>query len=124
MSEEQRPCSQHSSFYGWKVEARINANQPVDLGGEIFDSKWRFVRFTKAAHFGVPNPSLYAHALDQCDLFGYEQAQALRWWFHANFPFTSGLETRLASYKVESDVKWLRTSSSICALKCAPTSKG
>lgn len=109
MTDKERPYSHHAQFHGWQVEARLSTDRPANLGEDIFDSQWRTVNFAKVRPpFGVPNSGLHGNILDDCGLYGYETAQALRWWFHANVPFLSGLETRLVSFKVKSDVEWFR----------------
>jgi hypothetical protein len=107
---DEHPQSQHSTFHGWKVEARITGSRPRQIGEDIFDGAWRTVNFVRARApvAGVPNPSINVYALDTCGLYGYEAAQALRWWFHAAEPYASGLETRLVSYKVKSSIEWAR----------------
>lgn len=85
----------------YAVEARYNAASPVSIGEQIFDNRWREVVFPKGP-IGVPGRPWNEQSM-KLRLLGYSQAQALRWWLHAEADSTmSGicLETRLIKYEV------------------------
>jgi len=88
----------NSTRYGWSVEARVSRD-PVALGDQIFDTKWRTVSFVQC-DFGVPTPRFDGgHGL-----FGYAQAQALLWWVHANDEAArsfSSIETRIVKHEIK-----------------------
>lgn len=97
---------------GWAVEARLNGDRPAQWGELLFDNRWRRVSMAKAPpNLGVPYPSFGRGMLEECGLLGYDQAQALRWWLHANAQGNfnlHGLETRLACYEITHRVEWVR----------------
>lgn len=87
---------------GYSVEARYNYTHPVQLGGQLFDNRWRQVEFKESA-IGVPPHGCFSRKLKECGLLGYAAAQALRWWLHAAADAAHGgmcLETRIISHKI------------------------
>lgn len=84
----------------WSVEARHCFSDPVQIGKQLFDERWRTVQFNDA-DFGVP-----VRERDRAQgYFNYAAAQALRWWFHATAEITGGgicLETRLVKHITKS----------------------
>jgi hypothetical protein len=90
--------------YGYVVEARNTCADPVQIGGEIFDNKWRSVNTVQVGDgVGVPAPR-YNKRLAEHGLLGYAAAQAIRWWFHASaesvgFGYVC-LETRIIKCKL------------------------
>jgi len=88
---------------GYTVEARYSYNNPVQIGGQLFDNRWRQVSFEKS-EIGIPSAPRYQHHVIEHGLLGYTAAQALRWWLHAQADAdgVSGLclETRLISHKI------------------------
>ena len=87
----------------YSVEARHSEIQePIQLNDQIFDGLWREVKF-KASPIGVPSDRYYARSLEH-GLLGYEAAQALRWWLHAESRNAIGggycLETRIIAHKI------------------------
>lgn len=90
----------------YTVEARMEYHSPKQINGQLFDNRWRRVSFTALpahlAHMGVPGAGGMMAA--KLDLYSYTQAQALRWWFHANADATFDgicLETRLVKHSVK-----------------------
>ncbi len=90
----------------WSIEARWMYSEPKAFGGQIFDQRWKRVHFDRVnPPVGVPSghPSVL-NVRDTCDLYGYQAAQALRWWFHANAAaawMDTCLETRLVKHKLK-----------------------
>lgn len=88
---------------GWSVEARFTYHEPRQFGKQIFDQRWKSVQFDQVVPpIGVPSgPPSVLGIRDACGLYGYQAAQALRWWFHANAAarWQDGcLETRLVKH--------------------------
>lgn len=87
----------------YTVEARYNYPQPTQIGGQIFDNRWREVKFQDSA-IGVPRCAPFNRRTLEHGLLGYAAAQALRWWLHAaaEADNMSGLclETRIVSHKI------------------------
>jgi len=87
----------------YSVEARCT-HKPKQIGAQIFDANWLTVQFDHVAPpLGVPSgpPSMMR---DKLGLYGYQAAQALRWWFHANAAagWQDGcIETRLVKHEVK-----------------------
>ena len=88
---------------GYTVEARNNFHAPMQIGGQIFDNRWRQVKFEQSA-IGVPICPRYQRHIAEHGMLGYAAAQALRWWLHANAEAGQGmalcLETRIISHKI------------------------
>ena len=86
-----------SSGVVYHVEARSSYHTPQQYAGMLLDQRWQPVSFAQApAPFGVPG-----HSLNNAGKHGfltYEQAQALRWWFHAAESIPACVETRLVAY--------------------------
>ena len=85
----------------YTVEARYAYPQPVEIAGQIFDNRWRQVQFTQGP-ICVPGESFARHR-ELFGMLGYAQAQALRWWLHAEAGTLKGicLETRLIKHKIK-----------------------
>ena len=89
----------------YSVEARFMYDEPKQFGAQIFDQRWKTVQFDRTnPPFGVPtgHPSVLS-VRDACGLYGYQAAQALRWWLHANAAAgwqDTCLETRLVKHKL------------------------
>lgn len=100
--------SRSGTNFGYRVEARNSSLLPPrQVGGQIFDAKWREVIFHKSK-VGVPQTAEHEHELLMSDLLSYPASQALRWWFHALASqelMDTCIETRLVKYKVEYTVK-------------------
>lgn len=94
-------CSGTESAYS--VEARYKYHEPMQLGEQIFDNRWRRVHFRESV-IGVPACASHQRRTKECGLLGYAAAQALRWWVHATAEASAGgalcLETRLVSHKI------------------------
>ena len=88
---------------GYTVEARYNYHSPTQIGGQIFDNRWRQVKFEQSS-VGVPTCPRYQRHVAEQGMLGYAAAQALRWWLHANAVAEQGmalcLETRIISHKI------------------------
>ena len=91
---------------GYTVEARYNFHTPKVIANQIFDNRWRVVRFVKG-DIGVPDGKddcLFDRAYKHGYL-PYASAQALRWWLHAiaiEKGWSGGLclETRLVEHEI------------------------
>lgn len=108
MSAE-KPLYHEGSCAGYSVEARAQGELPQQFGEQIFDNRWRTVQFERARwpQRGVPTDPLWGWHLDECGLYAYHTAQALRHWLHAEH-CTFSLETRLVEHKVHFRVEWQR----------------
>jgi len=91
-----------STTTGYTVEAMCSSD-PQMVNGKIYDKTWRGVPFSKA-EFGVPGSKFHPE-LAEHGLLTYQQAQALRWWFHASGSNESGfglsMETRIVKHTLE-----------------------
>lgn len=108
MSEEKEFPKEGSSHGGtsrcYSVQARCPYS-PREINGVIYTSEWRTIPFEKVPQgFGVPS-ILTSSAAKDFGLLGYEAAQALRWWFHAESKVFSSIETRLVEHMVEYSAK-------------------
>jgi hypothetical protein len=86
----------------YTVEARYAYTSPVEIAGQLFDNRWRQVVLYEGA-IGVPCEMLAKHR-ERFGMLGYAQAQALRWWLHAEADsFMNGLclETRLIKHEIK-----------------------
>jgi hypothetical protein len=95
--------SGNGSETAYAVEARYTFHDPLVLGDQVFDNRWRRVKFVQSA-VGVPAaPSCYRQTLEH-GLLAYAAAQALRWWLHANADANGHgglcLETRLVAHRI------------------------
>jgi hypothetical protein len=91
------------TMIGYTVEARYNYHTPIQLGNQLFDERWREVRFEDGHGVGIPN-SPSDHKLLKSGLRGYAAAQALRWWVHAAADADMSyfcLETRLVKHELK-----------------------
>ena len=90
------------SEIAYTVEARYNYPEPVQIGTQIFDNRWREVVFLETA-VGVPRCAPYQNTLKH-QMLGYAAAQALRWWLHAAAEAEKYslfcLETQIVSHKI------------------------
>lgn len=100
--------SQSGSQNGYSVEARYNFPDPIQIGKQLFDNRWRKVTFESCQH-GVPSNNRYDFALQLTGLLSYPAAQALRWWLHAEAEALGVgglcLETRIIQHKVAYNIK-------------------
>ena len=110
-TEYPKSAGSHSSkMTGWTVEARYNYSEPTEIGGQLFDNRWRRVRFNESV-IGVPIAAEYnARIYAEHNVLGYPAAQALRWWFHAvaTAEKTGGglcIETKLVKHVIETSSK-------------------
>jgi len=90
------------SDVAYTVEARYVFTSPVQIGGQLFDNRWRGVDFPKGA-IGVPSES-WSQQRERFGMLGYSQAQALRWWLHAEADVNMDgicLETRLIKHEIK-----------------------
>ncbi len=89
-----------SELNGYRVEARVALPNHIDeVAGQTFAGEWKEVQF----HPGVGVPSnMWGPYLQLSKCLGYEQANALAWWFYAQAEATGkhGMEVRLVKYKV------------------------
>lgn len=89
---------------GYTVEARHNYHDPVTIGSQTFDLRWREVRYQRGVP-GVPTRSGSPHDEGTYRTYSFPAAQALRWWLHAESEAGTGfgvcLETRLIEHKIE-----------------------
>ena len=90
----------------YSVEARFMYNEPKQFGAQIFDQRWKTVLFDRVSPpLGVQHgPPSRSGARAVCGLYGYQAAQALRWWFHANAAAgwqDTCLETRLVRHRLK-----------------------
>lgn len=74
--------SQSGTETAYSVEARYNNHSPIVIGGQVFDNRWRAVKFDKSP-IGVPDEKSFHRHAEEYGLHGYAAAQALRWWLHA-----------------------------------------
>lgn len=97
----------HSSMVGYSIEAMFDSDSPQMIAGRLYDNRWRTVHFDKSPEgFGVPAGDRFNSEVTKHGLFGYEAAQALRWWLHAiarNEGHEYCLKTRLIAHKVVSE---------------------
>ena len=90
----------------WSVQARFMYSEPRQFGNQLFDQRWKTVHFDRVTPpLGVPSghPSVL-NVRDACGLYGYQAAQALRWWFHANAAVNwqdGCLESRLIKHSLK-----------------------
>lgn len=94
----------HSSGNGsenvYSVEARA-PYQPVTVGDQIFDAKWRHVHFNDSPLLGVGVHARVTPGRVLSYLYDYAQAQALRWWLVAETErHHFSLETRLVKHRI------------------------
>lgn len=93
---------------GYSVEARCSCREPKKVGDIILHDKWQRIHFNKGFP-GVPQPKVHLYELERAGLLGYQTAQALRWWFHAELEreILGGLciESRLVKHQVEYSYK-------------------
>lgn len=78
----QRISSASGTEEAYSVEARYIGTEPKQIGGMLFDNRWRRVNFSRAAS-GVPAGPEWHHHARHLGLLGYTAAQALRWWLLA-----------------------------------------
>lgn len=99
----------HSTLIGYTVEAMFDYNSPRMIAGQLFDNRWHEVSFVKAPEgFGVPAGDRFNTEIHKHGLYGYEAAQALRWWLHAQARLEGNeycLRTRLIEHKVVTETR-------------------
>ena len=91
------------TMIGYTVEVRTSYHMPTIHNGVAVDREWRQLQFQRGKD-GVPAGYFDAH-LNERDLFGFTQANALRWlWLaHANAESVTGstcIETRLVEHRL------------------------
>jgi hypothetical protein len=83
--EEKPTSASGGSAVGYSVEARCQQDcGPVSVGKQLFDNQWRLIDFPQGA--GVPNDDPL-RVLEKHNLYTYQTAQALRWWFWLRLEF-------------------------------------
>lgn len=98
--------SEHScNCVGYSIEAMLTTDMPEMIAGNLVDSKWRTVNVDHVPNgVGVPRSADYhADIFAKLGVMGYEAAQALRWWLHAEAARSHkhwGLRTRLVRHSV------------------------
>lgn len=91
----------------YTVEARNNYIDPRQVGGQIFDNRWRRVIFHRDV-IGVPQCDRHNRHTREHGMLGYQAAQALRWWVHATAEaerMAICLETRIIKHTIEYSYK-------------------
>lgn len=103
MTDKKKGNSGSGTFDAYSVEAMCDYGSAQEVGGQIFDNRWKRVDF-EPSKIGVPvGPSYQIAVLNQVHLLSYPAAQALRWWFHAACEtFSSGLcmRSRIVQHRV------------------------
>lgn len=89
---------------GYSVEARYNYVEPVTIDGITLDNRWRRIWFSEGSA-GIPAYGRTGRGLRETNLYSYEGAQALRWWFIAiagsqKMNTSLCLETRIVQHRV------------------------
>jgi hypothetical protein len=87
----------------YSVEARLAYPTPRMVCGHLLDARWQRVEFEKS-RTGIPVKDRLFPVHNTLGLFGYQAAQALRWWFlaQADVEFSClCIETRLIEHKVQ-----------------------
>ena len=89
----------------YSVEARYDFPSPIQVAGQIFDNRWREVKFVDS-EIGVPRASELQEHTIRHRMLGYSAAQALRWWLHAIADTQKGgmclcLETRIVKHTIK-----------------------
>lgn len=99
----------HSDLSGFTVEAMFASDKPRQIAGQLLDNRWAEVSFAMAPQgFGVPAHDQFNAEIVRHGLYGYEAAQALRWWLHAQARLEGGeycLRTRLVVHKVVTETR-------------------
>lgn len=98
------------TIHAFRVQARYMYPEPKVFNGIVLDERWRYIDFPSAP-IGVPRgPEYYLPMLITTHCYGYQAAQALRWWFHAEAErsLLGGLciDTRLVQFTIEYSHKW------------------
>lgn len=93
------------NMFGFTVEGRNNFLEPITLGNQTFDKRWKKVQFNPSVS-GVPTRKGNAHDVGTYGLMDYAAAQALRWWVLAELKASleiHGLcfETRLVQHEIK-----------------------
>lgn len=100
---ERKRGSGNGTETAYMVEARYTTDYPIQIGGQLFDNRWREVKFQESL-IGVPRCANYQKQTIEHNLLGFSAAQALRWWLHAvaDAEGIGGLclETRIVSYRI------------------------
>ena len=97
--------SGNSSHIGYVPEVRTSYHEPIFVGGQIVDSEWRQIKVEREYGLvGIPD-GYFDAKLRENDLWGFTQAQAIRWWFMARADGERAmgsmcLETRLVKVKL------------------------
>lgn len=92
----------------YTVEARYDHAKPVEICGQLFDTRWSQVHFETHEGTGVPELRSWNSLAEAPGMLRYVSAQAMRWWFHAEAEKCGGgflLVTRL----VKHEIKWSKT---------------
>lgn len=81
----------------YSVEARTSDGRPTTVNGQQFYGEWRTVRFEK---FPIGVPVGVGQEASRHGLVSWASAQALRWWFHAESPVATCLQTRIVKHLI------------------------
>ena len=84
----------------YSVEARYNYHEPCEIAGQLFDNRWKRVRFDKSI-IGIPSRKPMNVTTD---LVVYSAAEAQRWWLHAiaDYEYRVCLETKIVAHNITS----------------------
>lgn len=86
--------------FGYSIEARNIGTVPESFGNQIFDARWKRLNVETSIFRGKEE---FPH-LKILDLFSYQAAQAIRWWFLAELEKTCCSifwETRIIKHEIE-----------------------
>ena len=109
MTEEKKHPQNHSCGKTmYSVEARIAHGEPRQFGNQMFSDKWRRVQFENNTDHGVPSSINDMYGQREFGLYGYQQANALMWWFvscvdvsHLSFCLETRIVPHAVNYKIE-----------------------
>ena len=87
----------------YSVEARRMYGHGTQINDQIFSDRWQRINFPQAP-IGVRRGRIYHPYLELLNLYTYQSAQALRWWFHSELDHEHNdmcWETRLVEHEVK-----------------------
>lgn len=94
------------TVYGYSVQARYNYDLPQIVNSHNLDKKWRTLRFEETpVGIGVPQDS--KSMICYAGYLSYQQAESLRWWFHANAEIENNnfcLETKIVKHSIKFEI--------------------
>ena len=99
---ERNRASGSGTEIAYTVEAICTGKTPIQIGSQIFDNRWREVKFEES-QIGVPRCASFNLKTLEHGMLGYAAAQALRWWLHAaaaGIISSLLLETRIVSHRI------------------------